>query len=569
MLLRKVGSNDVRFKELSFHEGLNLLVADKTDESELGDSRNGAGKSSFVRVLRYLFGGSLDNSLKKTTQLSEHSFWMEMEMEGVRDSELLVVERFISRTGVQVGSSWLSQEEYSSRIGSWFFGFSQEHKKPTANQLLSQLIRNYFVQATKTHNAESDLESGMRIGYFLGFSPEILSKANEVMAREKQQREIKKAVKAGVLEYLDLDEAGIRTDLAKARQKYDLLSAELSHFKVDKQYAEHQKKADGLSRSIRNLNDKAVILEQRCRDLDEASNAESSDDISTHKNRQLKALYEEVGIVLPDTVAHRFDEVVAFHSSVVHNRRHFLHAEMQSIHKQLEDIAAERRQLDSERSKIMRLLDESMALETFRSAEMEVADLESQISTLEIRLKNAQRFTNIKLDLKRMGVEAETSLRTEMEELSPVLEEALTLFTQLGEEVYRDRDISLRIETTQKGVLKVTPKIDGDASAGIAEVKTFLLDLVCVVIGIKNGRAPRILVHDSQLFDSMDDRQLSSCLNIGARLAEEYVFQYIVTLNTDRLEAAEKEGFDRSNYPLDVTLTDYGETGGLFGFRFV
>ena len=66
----------------------------------------------------------------------------------------------------------------------------------------------------------------------------------------------------------------------------------------------------------------------------------------------------------------------------------------------------------------------------------------------------------------------------------------------------------------------------------------------------------------------MDDRQLASCLNIGARLAEKYEFQYIVTLNTDRLEAAEKIGFDRSDYPIPVSLTDNGESGGLFGFRF-
>ncbi|MGC8020846.1 DUF2326 domain-containing protein, partial [Salmonella enterica] len=63
----------------------------------------------------------------------------------------------------------------------------------------------------------------------------------------------------------------------------------------------------------------------------------------------------------------------------------------------------------------------------------------------------------------------------------------------------------------------------------------FMLDIVSVVSAIKAGRAPGLLVHDSHLFDSIDGRQIASCLNIGSRLAEEHGFQYIVTLNSDSL----------------------------------
>ena len=87
-------------------------------------------------------------------------------------------------------------------------------------------------------------------------------------------------------------------------------------------------------------------------------------------------------------------------------------------------------------------------------------------------------------------------------------------------------------------------------------------------MAIKANRAPRILVHDSLLFDSMDDRQVASCLNIGARMADKYGFQYIVTLNSDRLAAAEAEGFERRDYVIEPVLTDADASGGLFGFRF-
>ena len=148
------------------------------------------------------------------------------------------------------------------------------------------------------------------------------------------------------------------------------------------------------------------------------------------------------------------------------------------------------------------------------------------------------------------------------------INEVTSLFVSICEEIYSDRKARLLFEVTNKGVLKVEPKIDGDDSKGIKEVSIFAFDLACVIIGSEGGYIPGFLIHDSHLFDAMDDRQLCSCLNIGARLSDEYGLQYIVLLNTDRLEAAERIGFARADYPIPTILTDKGDDSGLFGFRF-
>ena len=81
---------------------------------------------------------------------------------------------------------------------------------------------------------------------------------------------------------------------------------------------------------------------------------------------------------------------------------------------------------------------------------------------------------------------------------------------------------------------------------------------------------PGFLVHDSHLFDGADERQIALALAIGARMAKQYDFQYIVTMNTDDMPKAEElpEGFDIDSYVNPVQLTDATEDGGLFGFRF-
>lgn len=561
MFLHELGSSDSRFKQLRFHEGMNILLADKTKVSTQGDSRNGAGKTSFIRILRYLLGGNLDDSLKSEA-LADSSFCADF---GMGSGTIHVIRQSSPHKKVRVDGNDIAVPDWKATLSD-LFSLPEGTGKPTVAQLFSQLVRDYFGDPLKIFAVESSWESGLRIGYFLGFSPETLIKAGEIQALEKNQKALKKAISDGAFGMAP-NEAELRAALAQTREQRDQLETSLTEFRVDERYAEHQTQADLITQEIRDLNDEGVSLEQRKRELAEAM-AQEQPVVTNQTVQQLETMYEELGVVLPEVVVRRYDEVSAFHASVVRNRRLFLEREQQAVAHRLQTIEIERRELDNKRAELMRLLDQTMALETFREAQRDLTDLNAKVAAMEQRLEIIRSVNSGHLHLNSKKSEAEAGIRTEIAENEDALEKSIVLFQKLGEEIYSDRAVSLLVEATNKGVLKITPKIDGDASAGILGVKIFLLDLVSLVSAIKLERAPRILVHDSQLFDSMDDRQVASCLNIGARLADEIGFQYIVTLNSDRLKAAETEGFDRRDYVIKPVLTDVGEDGGLFGFRF-
>lgn len=566
MFLHKLGSSDSRFKVLTFHEGMNILLADKTDNSKLGDSRNGSGKTSFIRVLRYLLGGNLHKSLK-SNDLEKYSFWADLEMDGINIDH---IERPLKpQTKVVLNGRTITVEEWKNYTRK-IFDISDKFARPTVGQLVAQLVRDNFNDPLKIFNVEPSWESGARIGYLLGFSPEILAKAGKISTLKKHQKSLKQAIFDGALgmQPITLKESELRSQLAQKRRQRSRLEENLSKFQIDDQYTEHQSEANRLTQMIKELNDSALIMEQRKKDLEIALKEELPAKPTSDIKKQLKTMYTEVGISLPDIAIRRFDEVLNFHISIAHNRKIFLNSELISIIDQLERIHSERKELDQRRSTVMNLLNDSMALETFRDAERDIVALDSEIRDLERNLELVQSISDTGLRLRSMKAEAEASVRAEIAELENTLTEAITLFQQLGAEIYDDRNVSLLIEAMNDGTLKVNPKIDGDSSAGIQGVMIFLLDIVCLIMAIKANRAPRLLVHDSQLFDSMDDRQVASCLNIGARLADEYKFQYVVTLNSDRLIAAEKEGFARRDCAIEPVLTDVGEDGGLFGFRF-
>lgn len=569
MFLHKLGSSDSRFRTLVFQDGMNILLADRTSESTMGESRNGAGKTSFVKLLRYLLGSSLDASLKNV-DLRDHTFNASII---VGDSPTMIERPISPMTTITVDGFSRRVEEWKARLGTEAFSLPPEVAKPTMGQLAGQLVRTYFQDAIKTFPRETSIDSGTRIGYLLGFSPEVLDKAVEVAALKKHRQELRNVIKSGALPSLSLEDAELRARLAQARARRQHLRDDLAAFKVDEQYSDHQREADDLSAQLRILNESALALRRRQTEIEQVTEAEQPtlfmESAPVAPETRLRELYDEVGLLLPDTVTRRFDEVAEFHASVIRNRQFFLRSELESTKSQLRSVEEEIHRVDAERAKVMDLLEQSMALETFRAAEADLSRLENSIADLEQRLKQAEALAEGQLRLKTMSLQAETALRAERSERASLLDDAMALFSRLGEEIYDDRSVSLLIEPTKEGVLKVVPKIDGDASTGISEVKIFLLDIVCLISAIRIGRAPRLLVHDSLLYDSMDDRQVASCLNIGARLADEHGFQYIVTMNSDRLESIAQEGFDRRDYIIDPVLTDKGESGGLFGFRFV
>lgn len=578
MFLHEVGSTDPRFKDVDLAAGLNLVVADRDSASDLGDSRNGTGKSSLVRILRYLLGGNLSDDLK-AADLREHVFRATLELPGPDGRvEVCRVERATTRTTrLQVnGWSWIGSDAIEIHVDEWrealrerVFNVPSELNRPTPGQLWGQLIRTNFVDPVKVFPTDTTWETGLRLGFMLGLAPEVLIQAGDVALLDRQRKAVRTAVAEGVFSHVGLDEGEIRASLASARSRRDATRSSLQGFQVEPQYREHQARADSLSSRIQRINDQVLLDTRRIRDI-EASIAEEAVPVEQADSlERLTRLYLEVGVVLPESVTRRFDEVEAFHESVRRNRRTFLEAELASARERLAAGEILRGELDAERSEALRILRGTVALDTYLDAQASLALLEGEIADLERRQESLATVQNMDANVKRRTVEVEAVVHQELDERVAALDESISLFAQLGAEIYTDRTARLLVSTSSRGVLKVEPQVDGDASDGIRGVETFLLDMVSMVAGRKHGRLPGLLVHDSHLFDAIDHRQVASCLNIGARLADEWGFQYLVTMNSDFLSSVESEGaFTRDPYLTKVELTDGGDDGGLFGFKF-
>ena len=82
-MIRRFGSDLASFKALTFKPGLNILLADKSEGANDRQSRNGAGKTSFVELVHFLFGADVrKESIFRSEVLTEWTFDVAVDVAG-------------------------------------------------------------------------------------------------------------------------------------------------------------------------------------------------------------------------------------------------------------------------------------------------------------------------------------------------------------------------------------------------------------------------------------------------------------------------------------------------------
>jgi uncharacterized protein YydD (DUF2326 family) len=100
-------------------------------------------------------------------------------------------------------------------------------------------------------------------------------------------------------------------------------------------------------------------------------------------------------------------------------------------------------------------------------------------------------------------------------------------------------------------------------------MEIFCFDLALLKVVTKHLGGPGFLLHDSHLFDGVDERQIAAALLLGFRATQANGLQYIVTMNSDNFDRLPlSKTIDVKKVVLKTRLSDDSEEGGLFGFRF-
>ncbi|WP_205411029.1 ABC-three component system protein [Xanthomonas vasicola] len=338
-------------------------------------------------------------------------------------------------------------------------------------------------------------------------------------------------------------------------------NAEVETFQVLPEYRELEVESSSLTRQLNELANANTIDFSAIRDLENALASEVPPD-----HEDLQAVYQEAGLVLPDLVKRRYEDVKSFHDSVVRNRRDYLSSELEAAKMRIELRDSRKAQLDQRRGEILGILRSHGALEQFLKLQGELGRLEFEVESLRQRFEAAEQLEGTKNELEIERNRLTIRLRRDFTEQKDRLAEAIVAFEETSQRLYESAG-SMTIDETSNGPVFKFP-MQGQRSKGIKNMQIFCFDMMLMRLCISRKIGPGFLIHDSHLFDGVDGRQVISALRLGAEIAQELGFQYIVTMNEDDAFKETLDGFDLNGYVLPKRLTDATEDGGLFGIRF-
>lgn len=571
-MIRAIRCNRPSFKNLEFRPGFNVILAERTKEATRKDSRNGLGKSTLIEIMHFCLGGNKGETLKKS-ELDDWTFSLVVDLE----REPYYVTRNTVKSGsisVRKARNAFEEEyrtkEWNRRLGEMMFGlkFSYDDLKyiPSFRSLISYFIRRNgrrgaFLNPFQHYKNQLEWDKQLHNAFLLGLGWEYASRWQVLKDRARVIDQIRQEAQVGVIADMMGTVGELEASIIRLESQIDEEEGQLRNFQVHPQYTEIEKQANDLTDRIHNLANQNVtdrrLLERYEESLEQEVDA---------KPDEVARMYKEAGVVFPNVLKRRLDQVLGFHKQVVVNRRSFLASEIERLRDNIGRREHEKQELSQDRAELMQILQTHGALEEYtqlqNNHQKTVADLED----FKRRSASLRQFEEGRSALVVEQALLQRQANTDLSERKTAREKAILLFNANSEALY-EAPGTLSLDITKTG-FKFNVSIERSGSQGIGNMEIFCYDLMLAQLWSDKENSPRFLVHDSNIFDGVDERQRALALQLAARECQKYGFQYICTMNSDMIPWEDFDtDFDFNSYVVE-TFTDATEDGGLLGIRF-
>ena len=574
------------FRTVNFHRGFNVITAERTQESSDKDSRNGLGKTTLVEIIHFCLGASVGSeSTLGQPELRGWTFFLDIELRG----KTYTISRNTEEWGNIVldpsgdWSDWPIQPKYESKpvrailrhtewrdlLGWALFDLplsgASEKYTPTFRSLISYFIRrgrpafdNPFQHFPRQYTWDMQVNNA----FLLNLRWEYAQHWQVLKDREEDLKKLQQMARAGSLPALlgtegELEATRVRLDEQIAEQR-----VQLETFQVHPQYYQIQQRANTLTELIHNLSNDNVFNRRMVELYEENLQQEQP-----AASRLVEDVYTEAGIVLPDLVTKRLNDVEEFHRRVMTNRRNFLENEINRLQQEIRRNNDQVQQYSEQRSELLEVLSSHGALEEYTKLQERHLQLLTALREVERKLELIREVARGRSALRIEREQLLLDARTDLEERRATRQQAISIFNANSEVLY-DAPGNLVIDVDNNG-FRFQVEIERDTSEGVKQIgKVFTYDLMLAQLWSARRVSPRFLIHDSAIFDGVDERQIAKAIELAAHRCEENGFQYLCMLNSDQIPYGDfSPGFDFDQYII-MALADDRPENSLLGIRF-
>jgi uncharacterized protein YydD (DUF2326 family) len=586
LVINAIRSNIHTFKEVEFTPGFNIILADTTVNSHQKDSRNGLGKSTLIEIIHFCLGAkiakgkglgheALDGwSFSLEVSINEEQYTIDRSVSG--NSNTIYINGNTNDWVIQPkdkdGYKIISVADYNKNLGDLIFRLSSNKEnndkkfQPSFRGLISYFIRrtrDAFSIPFESYRKQLECDKQISNTFLLCLGWEYARQLQLIKDKQKLLESIKKLKRSsdksvfailGSLGELKTIKVRSETQLRERKQ-------ELSNFKVHPQYSELEQRANQLTVAVHEMTNQNFV-DQRLLTSYEAS-LKTESEPSTN---DLSRLYSSAGVELQTSVIRTLEEVEEFHRKLIVNRRSFLSDEVKKLKIDLSSRSKIIKDKIEERATLLNILNTHGALDEFTRLNELYLKTRSDLNEIEKRIQELETIDDNKSALIIEKAKLLQDARQDHHERINQTEYAILLFNANSQFLYNAPG-NLVIDLDESG-FKFNVEIERDGSQGIGNMKVFCYDLVLAQIWAEKKQAPITLIHDSSIFDGVDERQIANALKLARTLSTNFGFQYICTFNSDMIPYSELgDDFDFHSF-VRLRLTDDSDDGRLLGINF-
>ena len=525
--LNRLYSESNIFEEISFHDGVNIILGEKYDDSSVkGRKTNGVGKSMSIEFLDFGFLNDYEKS--RIAKIPKEVFPLEENVILDLDigDEAITIKRnrkqadqpVIIREGRTVSFDKLQDaREYLTGL---IFPKLNGKKVPSFRNLFSILMRDErseFTDIIKCHDLTKKIPDDLSAHLFLlGFSLEAykntletikeIEAVNTVIAKDKKEltQEGKKKI------------SDVKAELNALEDELQKLEDAIESFKTNETFDSMEADLIELEDLLDQLRKRQKALRYDYEKIRKMPKPEQIDD------REIELVYNQFKSELGNAVVKSLNEVVGFKNKIEEFQRTLVNQKAKELESQLKSIAEQIRVLDDEYSEKLKVIDKKGVLK----------NLKVSLKIYEAK-KDSISHTKFLFDQYEKNEKKKRMLN--LQKTQQLME--------IDSEIEQNKECSFSLQTVDKARKKtpveLTLRIYDDGSHSVDRTKVFIYDMALLFNQYTRDRHPLFLVHDN-IFD-VDQDTLVQCLNYIYKQEEQYQdFQYILTLNRDKIENEEQ-----------------------------
>ena len=581
-VINRVTANQGTFRTVEFSPTFNLVLAERTAEATERDSRNGLGKSLLLEILNFCLGSRGTKGHGVAIEALENwEFRVDMTLadqsiafsRAVSDRRWIYVDSSAElpiQPEVEDARTRFSVSDQRRALGRMMFGITEEAEEtqfgPSYRSLISYLLRRGrggFLDPFTHDRNQQEGDKQVNVSYHLGLNWTDAAAFEELRTQKKTIDQLAKAVKAGSLPSYLGSEGALEAERVRLQEDADRRAEALAQFEVREDYREIEGEANTLTEQVHRLVNEN-IRDRRFIELYSFRLAEEHEAVIT--GVEVEQLFEEAQVELPEQVHRRMEEVKGFHDAVIENRQKYLEEEVAQLEAAIAARESDIESLDRRKTEFMNILNSAGALDEYTKRQELLVEVRGRLQDVESRLERLREVTQARTEWEERKARVVNQAHVRYEELRSERDKAIAFFNSNTEALY-EAPGRLIIDVNDKG-FKFDVKIDRSDSHGVSNMKIFCFDLMLMQLWSHRSISPGTLVHDSALFDGVDERQIAAALELAHSEAERLGFQYICTMNSDDLPRKELGEDSPVLQNIAIELHDDDPSGMLLGIEF-